>query len=388
MTATPRLPPASGIRAIFDRAQQLERNGRPILHLEVGRPDWRLGPGAVEAAVESLRAGEVHYIANRGLRELREALAEDVEQETGRHFDPDRELIVTTGASEALSMAALALLEVGDEVVVPEPAWNHYAAAVQLAGGVPVPLPLRLRDGYVIDPERLAAIVGPRTRMIVVNSPGNPTGAVQPPDVLAAVAQVAQRAGAFVFADEIYRHFVHEGSHQSIARYLPDSDRLLYVNSASKSFGMTGWRVGWIAAAPGVSDALNRVHQYLTVCGVPFAQRGLLRTLRHPDLPGYLDDLASEFRARGAVWEEALDGLPGVELTRPQGAFYVFPRIELRGLDDVALCSHLLEEHGLALVPGSVFGAGGAGHVRISYGLGLDVQREAAARLAEVVRAG
>jgi aminotransferase len=338
--------------------------------------------------MEALRRGEVHYIANRGLRNLREALAEDVARETGRSFDPDQELIVTTGASEALSMAALGLLERGEEVVIPEPAWNHYAAAVELAGGSPVRLALRQSDGWRIDPDRLSAIITPRTRMIVLNSPSNPTGAVQTPEVLEAVANIALANNVYVFADEIYRHFVYRGEHISIARYLEESDLLLYVNSASKSFGMSGWRVGWVAAAARVSDALNRVHQYLTVCGVPFAQRGLLASLADTRLPAYLRDMRAEFRARAEVWSRALEGVAGVEVLNPDGAFYLFPRIRFRGFDDHALCAHMLEEHGLAMVPGSVFGVGCAGHVRISYGLGMEIQRTAAARLAEVLCAG
>lgn len=338
--------------------------------------------------MEALRRGEVHYIANRGIRDLREALAKDVASETGRSFDPDRELIVTTGASEALSMAALALLERGQEVVIPEPAWNHYAAAVELAGGSPVPLALLQSDGWRIDPDRLSTVITPRTRMIVLNSPSNPTGAVQTPEVLKAVADIALANNIYVFADEIYRHFVYRGEHLSIARYLGESDLLLYVNSASKSFGMSGWRVGWVAAAARVSDALNRVHQYLTVCGVPFAQRGLLASLTDTRLPAYLRDMRAEFHARAEVWTRALASVGGVELVNPAGAFYLFPRIRFRGLADHALCAHMLEEHGLAMVPGSVFGAGCSGHVRISYGLSMQVQRAAATRLAEVLRAG
>jgi aspartate/methionine/tyrosine aminotransferase len=338
--------------------------------------------------MDALRRGEVHYVANRGLRDLREALAEDVSRETGRSFDPDHELIVTAGASEALCMATLALLERGQEVVITEPAWNHYAAAVELAGGAPVPLALRAQDGWAIDPDRLSRIVTPRTRMIVVNSPSNPTGAVQTPDVLEAVADIALRNDIYVFTDEIYRHFVYAGKHVSITRYLEGSDLLLYVNSASKSFGMSGWRVGWVAAAAPVSEALNRVHQYLTVCGVPFAQRGLLASLINAGLPYYLRDMRVEFHARAEVWSQALKDVAGVDLVRPSGAFYLFPRIRFRDLDDRALCTHMLEEHGLAMVPGSVFGAGCAGHVRISYGLGMETQRAAATRLAEVLRAG
>lgn len=384
-----RLPPASGIRAVFDRAAELERDGREVLHLEIGRPDWRLAPGAADAAKAALDAGDVHYIANRGLLELRAAYAQDIADSSGRSFDPVTELIITAGgASEALAACALALLDAGDEAIVPEPAWNHYAAAIELAGATAVRLSLRPEAGYALDPDELAAAITPATRLLVLNSPSNPTGAVQSPDVLKAVAELALDHDLYVFADEVYRHFVYDGEHVSIARYMGDSDRLLYVNSVSKSLGMTGWRVGVLGAAAPICDAVNRVHQYLTVCGSPFVQRGVLATLTDARLGAYLADLQTEFARRRNAWREALDGVPGFEVDWPGGAFYLFPRIAYRDLEGEALASALLEEHGLATVPGDVFGHGFGRHVRISYGGVLDVQQRAAARLAEVLRGG
>lgn len=380
-----RLPPSSGIRRVFDRAKALEREGREILHLEIGRPDWRMPPGAQAGAEAALEAGTVHYIANRGLPELRAALADDILETTGATFDPETELVVTLGASEAVAMAMLALTGSGDEVLIPEPAWNHYRAATQIAGATPVSLPLRPESGFALDPDALAERVTARTRLVVVNSPGNPTGAVQDRAALEAVASLAERHGFYVLADEVYRDFVYDGEGASMASVLAGSDRLLYVNSFSKSYAMTGWRIGYVAAAAPVSDALNRIHQYLTVCGVPFAQAGAARLLRDPGRADYLGELRAAFRERRDIWTAAFRQCDAVQVDAPGGAFYLFPRIEYRGMSGEPLCLHMLEEHGLAMVPGDVFGPGYEAHVRISYGGEPAAQRAAAERLTAIL---
>ncbi len=380
-----RLLPASGIREIFDRAKQLEAGGKPVLHLEIGRPEWKLPPDAAEAAKLALDQGFIHYIENRGLLELRRAIAEDIAQTTGRRFSPEKELIVTCGASEALSMCGLALLGAGDEVIIPQPAWNHYQSVVEMAGATPVPLPLSAKDGFVMDPQRVTGAITQRTKMLILNTPGNPSGAVQPYEYLEEIARLALRHGIFVFADEIYRDFVYSGEHASIASSMGDSELLLYANSFSKSYAMTGWRIGYVAAEAGISDALNRVHQYLTVCGVAFAQKGAVGVLQHPERQAYLSEMRQSFSERRAVWREALAGCRGLQLVAPSGAFYLFPRIEYKGMSGREFCRYMLEQHGVAMVPGEVFGEAHREHVRISYGLGIETQRAAASKIVEVL---
>ncbi|MCB0127604.1 MAG: pyridoxal phosphate-dependent aminotransferase [Caldilineaceae bacterium] len=378
----------SGIRIFFDRAQQIERAGHKVLHLEVGMPDWKLPPGVLEETKVALDEGYVHYIANRGLLALREAIAEDVQAVTGLHFDPETELLVTHGASEALSACGLALLGPGDEVILPQPAWNHYQAVVEMAGATPVLFPLRAEEGFLIDPERLAAAVTPQTKMLILNSPHNPTGAVQPAAVLEAVAKLAMEREFFVFADEIYQDLVFTAPHVSISRYMQDSPYLLYVNSFSKSYSMTGWRVGYLAGAAPIIDACNRIHQYLLDCGTAFAQKGVVNLLRHPGRQAYLEEMNCAFAKRHALWVEALNQCDNVQLPPAGGALYLFPQINYRGMNGWGFCQTMLEEHHIAMVPGEIFGQGYENHVRISFGQSLAVQQAAAAKLVDILQRG
>lgn len=388
MTPIRRLLPASGIRAVFDRAKEIEQAGHPVLHLEIGRPDWKMPPGIVEEAKRALDDGFVHYIANRGLLELRAAIAEDIFLTTSRKFNPETELIVTSGVSEAWSMCGLALLGSGDEVIIPQPAWSHYQAVVELAGATPVPLSLSAADGFLIDPGQLEKAITPRTRMAIINTPGNPSGAVQPAETVAEIARLALKYGIFVFADEIYSQFVYNKPHVSIAEYLGDSELLLYANGFSKNYAMTGWRIGYIAADARISDALNRIHQYLTVCGTAFAQKGAAKLLRNPERQAYLDEMRQAFTERYTVWRDAFVDCPGIELVSPNGAIYIFPRIEYRGMSGRDFCQMMLEKYHIAMIPGEIFGQDYGQHVRISFGRELDTQQIAAARLVDLLQTG
>lgn len=376
--------PPSGIRIIFDRAAALERAGEQILHLDIGRPVWKLPPGVVDAAKQAMDDGFVHYIANRGDNDLREGLAASIFETTKQTFDSDQEIIVTTGASEALSMAGLALLDVGDEVIIPQPAWNHYEAVARLAGASPIPLALSASDGFILDPTQLAAVISPRTRMIIINSPSNPTGAVQPANVLKEVAALAVKNGIFIFSDEIYDQFVFSGEHASIAQFLAESELLLYVNSFSKSYAMTGWRIGYIAARPRIAHALNCIHQYLTVCGVPFAQKAAAQLLRSSSRQAYVEEMRADFSLRRSVWIDGMKGCDVMQFKPPAGAFYLFPRINYRGMSGRQFCEHLLEDHQIACVPGDVFGEQYGDYVRISYGGDLETQRAAVGKIREL----
>ena len=370
--------PGSGIRKIFNMASQKEKEGDKVFHLEIGRPDWEMPPGAMPGAISALESGLVHYIHNRGLIELREAISDFIEGRTGCSYDPETELIVTCGASEAIAMIMLAFVSSGDEVIVLEPAWPHYVSCIRMAGGTSVRVPGEIANGYGFEREAVFSAITDRTRLIIINNPCNPTGAVYSAEELSDLARIAQEHGLFVVSDEIYKDFVWGDQYTSMVEIMEDRDSLIFVDGFSKSYAMTGWRVGYVAASPEVSDALNRVHQYLTVCGVPFAQKGAMEVLRNSMLPEYHEKMRAAFRERYNVWCEALEDCPGVEFYRPGGAFYFFPKIILPEMDGQGFCMRMLKEYGLAIVPGDVFGVGYDQHVRIAYGGSLEIQKGAA----------
>ena len=381
-----RVLPSSGIREIFDMASQKEREGEKVLHLEIGRPEWEMPPGAISGAKSALESGFVHYVENRGIADLREAISNLIKGRTGYFYNPDTEIIITCGASEAIAMVALAFIANGDEAIVLEPAWPHYVACIQMAGGVPVRVSRKLANGYRLDGETILSVITDRTRVIVINSPCNPTGAVYSVEELRMVSEIAQRHGLFVVSDEIYKDFVWRGQHVSMVEIMENKDFLILVDGFSKSYAMTGWRIGYLAAKQEISDILNRIHQYLTVCGVAFAQKGAARLLKEPLLSEYQEKMRKAFYERYKIWCEALENCPGIEFYLPGGAFYFFPKITLPEVDGRIFCMEMLKEHQLAMVPGDVFGIGYNRHIRIAYGGSLEIQKEAAQRFKKALR--
>ena len=377
--------PQSGIRALFDRAAALELEGEPVFHAEVGRPEFRTPDAAERVAVEAIAHGHTQYIANRGLAELRSAVAADLKARSGREFDPEKELVVTVGASEAVAACALAFLAPGDDVIIPEPAWNHYRAVAQLAGANAVSVATDPVKSFGIDPEAVEAALTPRTRMIVLNSPGNPTGAVQSAAVVREIARLAAEHGILLLLDAVYEDFVYEDTPRSLLTDTLPGTPFLFVNSFSKSFAMTGWRIGYLAASAELADAVNRIHQYLTVCGSPFSQAAAAALLRSSDRSAHFDHMRTEFAARREAWLAALADCDAVRLTRPNGAFYLFPQV--RGMSGDELSRRLLNEKRVATVPGAVFGPAYGDFIRISYGAALEVQVEAARRVRALLEA-
>jgi aminotransferase len=367
----------SGIRAVFDRALALEAQGRSIVHLEIGRPHLGSPPVAAEAAIAALQAGDVHYTANRGTPQLRGALA-DMLAADGRPYDPETEIVVTAGGSEAVFAALRAVLAPGDEVIVPTPAWPHYDAHARLADAVPVAVPSRAADGFRPDPERIAAAITPQTKAIIISSPSNPTGAVIDRATLQALADLCVEHDLVAVSDEIYRRFAWgEDPHISIATLPGMRERTVIADSCSKSYAMTGWRVGYAAAPKALLDRVATVHQYVTVCAPSFAQAGAVAALREGE--PFVAAMAAEYGRRRDAVRAGLAALPGVTLTAADGAFYAFPRFAGAPAD---LAVGLLEDAGVATVPGSAFGDGVADHLRISYAVSAAELDEGLARLA------
>jgi aspartate/methionine/tyrosine aminotransferase len=376
--------PFSDIRRVLERATALERAGRKILHFEIGRPDFDTPAPIKEAAIQALRDGQVHYSSNYGIPSLRAAIAEKLERENGLHYRPEDEIIVTVGANEAIGAAFLALLDPGDEVLVPDPAWLHYRWCAQLCGAKVVPIPCLAKNEFVPDLATVASAITSRTRLLVVNSPNNPTGAVYPRDVMEGLADLAKRNDLLVLADEIYERMVYgDARHTSLASLPGMWERTLTVNGLSKAYSMTGWRLGFVAAPQPLTDLMIRVHQYTVSGATTFAQFGAVEAYNGDQ--GVVDEMVASFDRRRRIIVDGLRSIRGVTCPEPRGAFYAFPSVAATGRSSIELAEVLLEEAGIAVVPGDAFGEAGAGHIRFSYAASDDDLREGVARMAEVL---
>ena len=358
--------PFSGIRKIFEEVIRRERAGEKIIHLNIGRPDFDTPKNIKEAAKKALDEGKVHYASNYGIPELRNAIAEKTERENDVSYDPGSEIVVTVGANEGVLLAMMALLNPGDEVLIPDPVWLHYFYCAQMAGAVPISVPTREEKEFVPSIEDFKILITPKTKMIVLTSPNNPTGGVASAEALDALSQFAKEKDLFVISDEIYESMVYDGNrHISIASLPGMKERTIIVNGFSKKYSMTGWRLGWIASNKDLVSAMIRIHQYTTVCVTTFAQYGAVEALTGPQ--DEINQMIAEFdRRRNLVYTE-LSNMPGVKTLKPNGAFYIFPNIKGTGKSSEALTQYLLEEAKIAVVPGSVFGRYGEGYIRISY---------------------
>jgi aminotransferase len=358
--------PFSGIRKVFEEVIRREKAGEKIIHLSIGRPDFDTPKNIKEAAKKALDDGKVHYASNYGIPELRDAIAQKTEQENNIGYDPASEIVVTVGANEGVLLAMMGLLNPGDEVLIPDPVWLHYFYCVQMAGAVPISVPTREENEFVPRIEEFKGLLTEKTKMIVLTSPNNPTGAVASAEVLDALAQLAKEKDLFVISDEIYESMVYDGNrHISIASLPGMKERTIIVNGFSKKYSMTGWRLGWICSDKALMSAMIRIHQYTTVCVTTFAQYGAAEALTGPQ--DEINRMITEFdRRRGFVYD-SLKEMPGIRVLRPKGAFYVFPNITGTGKTSEEITGYLLDEAKIAVVPGSVFGNYGEGYIRISY---------------------
>jgi aspartate aminotransferase len=353
-----------GAFAVLARARELERSGRDVVHLEIGEPDFPTPAHVSEAAFAAIRAGETGYCAAPGIPELREAAAADLARTRGVPVVPER-VVVANGAKPFLFFGVLATCEPGDEVIYPDPGFPIYESAIRFAGATPVPLVLRERDDFAFSVDELAARLTPRTKLVILNSPQNPTGGVLARETLAAAADVLRDSGAWVLSDEVYGRLLYEGAFASIASEPAMLERTIVLDSFSKTYAMTGWRCGYAAVPEPLVEPLTRFMVNSTSCVPPFVQRAGVAALTGPQ-----DDVAAmreEFRARRDLVVEGLGALPGVTCRVPHGAFYAFPNVEAVPLSADVLARRLLDEAGVALLTGTAFGAAGENHLRLSY---------------------
>lgn len=369
--------PFSGIRKIFEECDRLEAAGEDVVHLEIGRPDFDTPQPIKEAAVEALDAGRVHYTSNYGIDPLRTAIAEKFKQENGVRYDPNREVVVTTGATEAVLVSVFAFVDPGDEVLVPDPSWT-YRPSVRMAGGTPVRYPLDSKTGFQPDFDALERCVSDRTTLLVVNSPGNPTGGVLDEAHINALADFAVEHDLVVISDEIYEKILYgDTTHHSLAAHDDLYDRTITLNGVSKAYSMTGWRLGYLGAPAELIDAIIRVRQYTTTCAPSLSQHAAARALGS----GLHEPMVAAFARRRNRVLERIEAIPGMSCPSPAGAFYAFPTIPDGQPTEEEFVWSLLQEAGVAFVPGTVFGESGQGRFRIAYSNSVDRIDEAFDRL-------
>jgi len=380
LSQTIRDMPPSGIRRFFDMLAEMH----DVISLTIGEPDFTTPEPFTRAAIESLEAGETHYTANGGMIELRRAIAADLEARHALAYDPRGELIITVGASEGLDATLRAICNPGDEVIYHEPCFVAYAPCIRLAGGVPVPVATTDGTDFRLTAGMVEAAVTSRTRAIFLGYPNNPTGAVLDRDELAAIGEVAARHDLVVISDEIYEQLVY-GSHRHTAfPSLPGMwERSVLIGGFSKSYAMTGWRIGYVAAPAELMAGIAKVHQYGIMCAPTAAQYAAMEALRSG--APYLEEMRAEYDRRRKLMTGRLNRM-GLLCFEPQGAFYCFPNVtDATGLDDETFAQELLREEKVAVVPGSAFGAPGAGHVRMCYATAYEQIAEAMDRMQRFV---
>lgn len=363
---------------VLAAARRLEAQGRDIVHLEIGEPDFPTPGFIIEAAYRALREGQTHYGPAGGLPDLREAIAEHVGRTRGVEVSPEQ-VVVTPGAKPIIFYSVLALIERGDEVILPDPGFPIYESVVRFVGGVPVPVPLRERLGFRWDLDELRAAVTPRTRMIILNSPHNPTGAVLTEEDLDGIAELARRHDLVVLADEIYSEILYEGTHRSILSLPGMPERTVLLDGFSKTFAMTGWRLGYGVMPVELASHVIRLVINSVSCTATFVQWAGLAALRGPR--DEVRQMVEAFRKRRDFIVDGLNRIEGITCHRPQGAFYVFPNVRALGLQSSVLATKLLQEYGVAVLSGTAFGAAGEGYLRISYAAGLETLEKGLERI-------
>ena len=354
----------SGIRRFFDMAATREG----VISLGVGEPDFQTPWEVRQAAITSLERGRTKYTANQGLKELRAEIAKKIHQRTGLTYDPDGQIIVTVGGSEGIDVAIRALLNPGDEVLVVEPCFVCYSPIVSLAGGVPVPIPTKAEDNFKLTAKALKEHITPRTKLLVLPFPNNPTGAVMERSDLESIAEVLDGTDILVLSDEIYSELTYGFEHTSIAQIGNMAERTILINGFSKAYSMTGWRLGYIAAPEPLAKQMLKIHQYAIMCSPTTSQFAAVEALKSCDRD--IVKMREEYDQRRRYLVHALNQI-GLDCFEPKGAFYVFPSIQRTGLDSETFCERLLDEYSIAVVPGSAFGATGEGYIRISYAYSL-----------------
>lgn len=368
----------SGIRRFFDIIYTMD----DVVSLGVGEPDfvtpWRIR----EAAIYSLEKGYTMYTSNFGLLELRQGISKYLNERYDLSYDPANQVIVTVGASQAIDLAMRAVIDPGDEVIIPEPTYVSYVPCVSLSGGIPVTVPTHMENSFRVRPADIEARITPRTKAILMGYPNNPTGAVMPRHEMEQIADIARRHDLMVVSDEIYERLVYGVEHVCFASLPGMAERTIHVGGFSKSYAMTGWRVGYACSSPEIIEAMMKVHQYTMMCAPIQGQMAAIEALRSGDGP--VEEMREEYNRRRHLMVTGLNRL-GLSCLEPQGAFYTFPSIKGLDMSSDEFAERLLMEERVALVPGSAFGPSGEGHVRCCYAVSTEEIEEALERMGRFV---
>ncbi len=366
--------------AVAEKAHQLKNRGVEIFDLTAGEPDFDTPSHVLEAGIKALREGQTHYVGSRGIPSLLKAISHKYEQEQRISYDPAKEVLVTAGGKMALYIATRATVSAGDEVLIPEPAWVSYGPVVQLAGGIPRPLPLEGKDNFTIHAGKLERLITPSTRVIMLNSPTNPTGRVLTQSEGEAIAAMAIQHDLIVIADEIYEYLLYDGHrHIGVAGLPGMRDRTIIINGLSKAYAMTGWRLGFATAPATIMDRMLKVQQHTITCAAAFTQIAAVAALQGSKT--CLEKMLAAYTDRRNVLRQGLDAIAAISCQTPEGAFYAFPDISRTGLTSEAFCQDALERGGVVMTPGSAFGAAGEGYVRISFACKIATIEKAIKRL-------
>jgi len=370
--------PPSGIRRFFDLVSTME----DVISLGVGEPDFTTPWHICKAAIRSIERGHTNYTSNAGMMELRQLVAADLEACYGVRYDPQDQILITVGVSEGLDLAMRALIEPGDEVLVPQPSFVAYSACITLAGGIPVPVPTHVWDDFKVQPAEIEARITPHTRAILLGYPNNPTGATMSREELLPISELCCQHDLLVLSDEIYAHLTYEGEHCCVPSLPGLSDRTILLNGFSKAYAMTGWRMGYAAGPSDLIGAMTKIHQYTVMSAPTAAQMAAIEALQSGQCER--NAMVEQYDERRRVIIAGLNRI-GLPCFRARGAFYVFPSIADTGLDCETFAERLLAEERVAVVPGTAFGLGGENHVRCAYAASLANIEEALVRIGRFV---
>jgi len=367
---------------VLVRARALEAQGKDVVHLEVGEPDFDTPANIIDAAIVALKSGYTHYGPSAGLPELREAIAQEISRTRGLDVKPD-EVVVTPGAKPIMFFVILALAEEGDEVIYPNPGFPIYESMINFVGATPVPIPLREERDFCFDLDEFRSKVSDKTKLIILNSPQNPTGSVLGREDLEQVAKIAAERDIMVLSDEVYNRILYEGEHVSIATFPGMKERTIILDGFSKTYAMTGWRLGYGVMPEFLADQVTRLQTNSNSCTASFTQRAGVAALTGPQEASAA--MVREFKKRRGIIVAGLNAIKGITCRLPKGAFYVFPNIKGTGKSSREFADRLLSEGGVAALSGTAFGAYGEGYIRLSYANSIPNIQKALQRIEQFV---